>query len=200
MAFVPIVPVSLNRRQMSMRNMSRQSVCHNYHVQRQRYAVTASASDKAALSKQECSPLSEAQQKEWERVQHRVCTLLSVDERTGDKIVSRAFGWATQKFWRGRKKNEAPSLDVLENSLKFLMDVVEIKEATLPCLIMDFPEVIALDVSRMQDNVNFITKTYPYIKGERLTRAVLGNPAVLGYDFDCEGDCKSECARCWAQF
>lgn len=146
--------------------------------------------------------LNEAQLgEEWIRVRNKVEELLSIDdEAAANKVVSRAFGWAGQKFWRFRKQKQLPSLSIVSDSLEFLTGVVGIEEQTLPKIVKDFPEVLALSVDRMQSNVNYITKTYPALKGERLTRAVIDNPAVLGYDFDCEGDCQSECVRCWAQF
>lgn len=117
-----------------------------------------------------------------------------------DKLVGRAFGWGTQKFWRGRVKQEPPSLDAVRTSLSFLSDEVAVDDSHVPAVLRNFPEVLALSVSRMKENVDFIQRTYPVLKGDKLTKAILENPAVLGFDFDCEGDCKSECARCWVQF
>lgn len=146
------------------------------------------------------SALSDAQVEEWGRVRERVEGILSLDEVAADKIVARAFGWGSQKFWRFRKQKQPPSLSVVNQSLDFLTNSVGIDVTGLPKIIKNFPEVLALEVDRMQSNVDYIIKTYPNLKGQLLTRAVADNPAVLGYDFDCEGDCQSECARCWAQF
>lgn len=144
--------------------------------------------------------LSDSQLEEWGRVRERVEGVLSIDEAAANKMVSRAFGWGSQKFWRFRKQKEPPSLSVVNQSLDFLANNVGIETTALAKLIKEFPEVLALGVDRMKTNVNYISKTYPSLKGNRLTRAVIDNPAVLGYDFDCEGDCQSECVRCWAQF
>lgn len=163
-------------------------------------ATGREAGASAGASNGKTSSLSDSQLEEWGRVRERVEGVLSIDEAAANKMVSRAFGWGSQKFWRFRKQKQPPSLSVVNQSLNFLTNNVGIDTTALPKLIKDFPEVLALGVNRMETNVNYISKTYPSLKGKLLTRAVIDNPAVLGYDFDCEGDCQSECVRCWAQF
>ena len=141
------------------------------------------------------------QLQEWSKV----ATLLQSLDPTlaqpeADKLVGRAFGWGTQKFWRGDVKQEPPSLDSAEQSLQFLREQVDLDEKGMAAIIKSFPEVLRLTVARMQENISYIQRTYPNIKGQLLINTVKGTPAVLGYDYDCEGDCKSECARCWVQF
>ena len=62
-----------------------------------------------------------------------------------------------------------------------------------------FPEVLGLDVSLMQSNVDKLTTTW-HMKGAVLQRAILRKPRVLGSIVDCKGDCLGLCSRCFAQF
>lgn len=116
-----------------------------------------------------------------------------------ERAVGRAFGWGSQKFWRGRVKQRPVSLETVRESLNFLRSF-GLTDTQVSAVLKSFPEVLAVSTKRMADNVRHIQLTYPALKDARLVNAVLDNPAVLGYDFDCEGDCKSECARCWVQF
>lgn len=38
------------------------------------------------------------------------------------------------------------------------------------------------------------------LEGQVLRGAVLRNPALLGYNVDCLGDCSGDCNRCWVRF
>lgn len=138
---------------------------------------------------------------EWKKVSEMLRSVNgSLGEADADRLVGRAFGWGTQKFWRGDVKHEAPSLRQAEESCTFLREVIELDDPGLAAVIKKFPEVLRLTLDRMNENIETIQKTYPNIKGAMLTNSVKADPAVLGFDFDCEGDCKSECARCWVQF
>lgn len=147
--------------------------------------------------------LSAEQLTEWEEA---AGVLTSLDDSLlppdkADALLLRAFGWRSQRFWRGRKSNEAPSVTAVRDALAFLREGVGVEgDRETAELLVKFPELLGVGVTRMRDNVSTIERTYPSLKGAGLTRAVISNPAVLGYDFDCEGDCKSECARCWVQF
>lgn len=123
-----------------------------------------------------------------------------LSDADADKIVARAFGWGSQKFWRGDVKQEKPSLQQAQSAVQFLRDEIGLDEPAVAAVIKKFPEVIRLTIDKMTDNVATIQKNYPNLKGALLINSVKATPAVLGFDFDCEGDCKSECARCWVQF
>lgn len=117
-----------------------------------------------------------------------------------DRVVARAFGWGSQKFWRGDVKEEPPCLKQVRDSVGCLKEVVGLDEKDVGLVVKKFPEVLRLKVGRMRENIEFIRKNYAHIQGALLVNAVKETPAVLGFDFDCEGDCQSECERCWVQF
>lgn len=145
--------------------------------------------------------LSTEQQTEWQEVVTEIKRVSpELSESDVDKLVQRAFGWGTQKFWRGRMKKQPASIDTTTAAITFLQDVVGIDDIAIARLIPKFPELVGLSTTRMRENVNHIQRLYPHIKGKLLANSIINNPAVLGYDFDCEGDCQSECARCWVQF
>lgn len=145
--------------------------------------------------------LTSEQLDEWKRVSDLVQSVnASLKPGDADRLVGRAFGWGTQKFWRGDVKHEPPSVSQAEASLSFLRERVGLDDDCVSTVVKTFPEVLRLSLERMNANVDQIQKSYPNIKGEMLINTVKDSPAVLGYDFDCEGDCKSECARCWVQF
>lgn len=138
---------------------------------------------------------------EWKRVSDLVQSVNSnLKPDDADRLVGRAFGWGTQKFWRGDVENEPPSISQVEASLSFLRQRVGLDDGSVAAVVKKFPEVLRLTLERMNANVDQIQSTYPNIKGKMLINSVTESPAILGYDFDCEGDCKSECARCWVQF
>lgn len=124
-----------------------------------------------------------------------------LSEQEADKMVGRAFGWSSQKFWRGDVKEERPELTQVTAALDFLRNEIGVEEKDFAAILKKFPEVVRLPVERMAGNKDFIIESYPVFKnGTMLLNVVKETPAVLGYDFDCAGDCKSECARCWVQF
>lgn len=163
-------------------------------------ATEAATGAKADARGRKDSGLSYAQVEEWGRVRERLEEVLSVDDVTADKLVACAFGWENQTFWRLRELKQPPSLSVVDQSLDFLTNEIGIDAKDLLKVIKDFPEVLALKVSQMQSNVSYMSEMYPRLKGKLLAEAVIDNPAVLGYDYDCEWDCQSECARCWTRF
>lgn len=145
--------------------------------------------------------LTSEQLHEWKEVSDLVRTVnSSLKPDDADRLVGRAFGWGTQKFWRGDVKCEAPSLEQARGSLVFLRETVGLDEISMGIVVKKFPEVLRLSLEKMTSNVDQIQRNFPNIKGKMLANSIRDSPSVLGYDFDCEGDCKSECARCWVQF
>ncbi len=63
-----------------------------------------------------------------------------------------------------------------------------------------FPEVLGLPVEeQLQNNVEKLKKDW------KMTDKVIPNvlkrqPALLGFNVDCEGNCQGDCNRCWVRF
>lgn len=145
--------------------------------------------------------LSTKQLDEWRKVSEflqELSTTFSPNDT--DKLIARAFGWGTQRFWRGDVREEVPCLTQVRDSVTCLKDVVGLDDEEVALVAKKFPEVLRLRMERMRENIGHIHKNYPHIKAALLVNAVKETPAVLGFDFDCEGDCQSECERCWVQF
>lgn len=148
--------------------------------------------------------LSDAQLQEWKEVALVVKALNpAFDDKDADKIVSRAFGWASQKWWRGDVIHEPPSLAVVQNVIAFLKEEVGFDEHVIGTRVLKkFPEVIRMDIERMRQNRDYLKETYPALNSnpKALLNSLTEQPAALGYDVDCGGDCMSECSRCWVRF
>lgn len=123
---------------------------------------------------------------------------LSAEE--AELTVRRAFGWGSQRYWRRAVLREAPSAAAAQRRLHFLRDTLALRHADVQLVLRRFPEVLRLDMQQLRDAVALMQRNWPALTGSRLAAAVRDKPAVLGFDFDCEGDCQGECSRCWAQF
>ena len=126
-------------------------------------------------------------------------------EAAADAAVAKAFGWGrlSQRFWRGDRVEEQPSLARAQGSLEFLRaEPLNMSDSEIAQVLKKFPEALNLDVGeRMAANMAYLQKEYPaFKKGVMLKNAVLEQPAILGFSVDCGGDCMSECNRCWARF
>ena len=62
-----------------------------------------------------------------------------------------------------------------------------------------FPEVVGVPVETLRESLARLESGF-FIKGKVATRTLLRRPDVLGMDFDCEGDCKGQCHKCWVRF
>lgn len=146
--------------------------------------------------------LSEDEMARWDQAANHVRQLgpgVGGDDAV-EKVIGTAFGWGVQKFWKGRVKQEVPSPEIVEEALQFLREQIGLSDDDVIKVVKKFPEVLRVGIERMNENLEYVQRSYPHIKGTLLKNSVKDTPAVLGFDFDCEGDCKSECARCWVQF
>jgi hypothetical protein len=89
----------------------------------------------------------------------------------------------------------------LDAALQFLQQLGSgMSEDQVFKVVKAFPEVLGCDVQQqLQGNMNKLQKDWK-LEGSVLVKAVLRQPAVLGYNLDCMGDCAGECNRCWARF
>ncbi len=63
-----------------------------------------------------------------------------------------------------------------------------------------FPEVIALPVEeQLQHNIEKLKKDWK-MTDKVIPNVIKRQPAVLGYNVDCEGNCQGDCNRCWVRF
>ena len=63
-----------------------------------------------------------------------------------------------------------------------------------------FPEVMALPVEeQLQHNAEKLKKDWK-MTDKVIPSVIKRQPAVLGYNVDCEGNCQGDCNRCWVRF
>ena len=63
-----------------------------------------------------------------------------------------------------------------------------------------FPEVLGLPVEQqLQRNVEKLKIDWK-MTDKVIPNVVKRQPAVLGYNVDCEGNCQGDCNRCWVRF
>ena len=66
--------------------------------------------------------------------------------------------------------------------------------------VKSFPEVMALPVEeQLQHNVEKLKKDWK-MTDKVIPNVIKRQPAVLGYNVDCEGNCQGDCNRCWVRF
>lgn len=160
------------------------------------------AAEKKALNDPSIA-LSAAQLAEWSEVASLLQSLSpGLSPSAADAAVRRAFGWATQKWWRGDVVREPPTTAPVLAAVCFLRDELGLTDDEIGGrMLKKFPEIVRLPVERMRENVALIQTSYPVMKKEAVLRAtVVEQPQALGFDVDCGGDCKAECARCWVRF
>lgn len=97
-------------------------------------------------------------------------------------------------------QSEQPAdLQQLETTLQFLVQL-GLSDEQVAKVVKAFPEVLGCDVQQqLQGNVDKLQADWK-LQGCVLVKAVLRQPAVLGYNLDCMGDCAGECNRCWVRF
>jgi len=123
------------------------------------------------------------------------------DDTEISKILSRAFGWTSQAYWRGQRTRSNPSLDAIQNALKVFTHELQLQPNDIRSVLRKFPEAMALDEdgTQLRDNQRYMKDTLR-MDAERVRKSVIAQPQALGYNFDCGGDCQGECVRCWVRF
>ena len=142
--------------------------------------------------------LPEATQTAWEECSNRL-EILGLSAEDTEKTLVKAFGWASQAYWRNEKIKEDPVVDQVEAVLDFLTSIGIASEADQAAIITKFPEVLGLEVELMQENVEKLQKAF-FLKGPALLGTLKRKPRVLGTLVDCEGSCQGLCTRCFAHF
>jgi len=117
-------------------------------------------------------------------------------------VLTRAFAWGSQIYWRKKRAQEVPTPEAIRPTLEFLTRELAMNAAQAADVVRAFPEVLGVSLERrVKPNVRRIETEWK-LKNPRLKNSIIENPDCLGYDVDCavQGDCVGECARCWARF
>lgn len=133
-------------------------------------------------------------------------TTAIVEEETGlrpavaEQIVTRAFGWSSQLYWRKSKIQEVPQPEQVKESLAYLKTILP-KQDQLTKVIEGFPECVALGVEGEAPSLKYACE---YIHKEwdmdaPVDAMILAKkPKLLGNTVDCRGTCQGMCHQCWA--
>ena len=118
-----------------------------------------------------------------------------------DAVLERAFGWgaASQRYWRGTREEQPPCPETVAAALDFLGALDGMDGEGQRKVVEKFPEVVGVPVETLRESLARLESGF-FIKGKVATRTLLRRPDVLGMDFDCEGDCKGQCHKCWVRF
>ncbi|GMH42168.1 hypothetical protein BSKO_10087 [Bryopsis sp. KO-2023] len=134
----------------------------------------------------------------WEKSLEIVADL-GFEAEKAEKLLARGFGWTSQAYWQGAKKDEVPEPAMIQERLAYLEEV-GIKGADAATAVQKFPEVLGCDIEeRLKPNMELLEKQY-FLKGPIKAKVIMRKPKIMGNVIDCRGDCKGECSRCWAQF
>lgn len=88
----------------------------------------------------------------------------------------------------------------MQASLDYLRQLGLSEDAKLAKVVKGFPEVLGCGVDdQLKQAVEVLEKTWK-MRGPVIANTVMRRPQVLGYNYDCEGDCAGECNRCWVRF
>ena len=80
------------------------------------------------------------------------------------------------------------------------LDELGVKDKDLAAAVKQFPQVLGMKVEeRMKPNVEKIEKEFK-IAGPAMKNVLKRKPQVLGFNWDCYGDCQGNCPRCWVHF
>ncbi|XP_057974781.1 uncharacterized protein LOC131162379 [Malania oleifera] len=116
-----------------------------------------------------------------------------------DKILGKAFGQIHSPYWGEERRKEIPEFETVDVILDYLRSL-GLSDDDLCKLLKKFPEVLGCSLEdELRNNVFVLEKEWG-IKGKSLRNLLLRNPKVLGYNFDCKGDCMAKCTRCWVRF
>lgn len=124
---------------------------------------------------------------------------LGCTEEEATTVVERAFGWGSQLYWRGSKKNEVPNLEAVEANVQYVKEMMG-KESNFQKVLKGFPEILALPLEGPEPSLKyafeFIASDWR-MSGPAMQMTVARKPKILGNEVDCRGNCAGLCHRCW---
>ncbi|CAK0784776.1 hypothetical protein CVIRNUC_007980 [Coccomyxa viridis] len=142
--------------------------------------------------------LGAADLEQWQLCQAKLAQL-GFEEEECDTVLKKAFGWAGQAYWRKSKVKEVPTEQQVD-AVKAFLQGLKFSEADIKKAVKTFPEVLGLPVEQqLQGNVEKLKKDWK-MTDKVIPNVVKRQPAVLGYNVDCEGNCQGDCNRCWVRF
>eukprot|EP00240_Pyramimonas_obovata_P013783 CAMPEP_0118934866 /NCGR_PEP_ID=MMETSP1169-20130426/14340_1 /TAXON_ID=36882 /ORGANISM="Pyramimonas obovata, Strain CCMP722" /LENGTH=260 /DNA_ID=CAMNT_0006877815 /DNA_START=80 /DNA_END=863 /DNA_ORIENTATION=- len=125
-------------------------------------------------------------------------TTAMVQEATGitaeeaEEVVTRAFGWGSQLYWRKSKVQEVPQTEQVEESIAYLKSMLP-KQDQLVKVIKGFPECVAIGVEAGPPGLKY---AFEYIDKEWDMQPPVSNmviakkPKLLGNSVDAEARAK----------
>lgn len=143
--------------------------------------------------------LSAEEQQQWVACAAILADRCGLEGDAADLALLKAFGWKGQGFWRQERVNEPPAAAHVSAVLDFVEGLGVNQPGELSKLVGTFPEVLALSLGLLQENVSVLRDKWS-MRGAVLCNAVKRKPRVLANNLDCEGTCAGLCTRCWAQF
>lgn len=138
---------------------------------------------------------------QWEAARARLAAGGDWEPEEADAVLERAFGWgaASQRYWRQTREEQPPCPETVGAVLEFLDSLEGMDSAAMQKVVEKFPEVVGLPVEILRNSVVQLEKSF-FMKGKVITKTVIRRPDLLGMDFDCLGDCKGQCHKCWVRF
>ena len=100
---------------------------------------------------------------------------------------------------RQTREEQPPCPETVGAVLEFLDSLEGMDSAAMGKVVQKFPEVVGLPVETLRQSVAQLEKSF-FMKGKVVTKTVIRRPDLLGMDFDCQGDCKGQCHKCWVRF
>lgn len=134
------------------------------------------------------------QQEQWQSSRELVEELgFSAEDATD--VLAQSFGWSYSDFWGEEKEATVPDPESVSASLSLMKSL----GVDMAALVKKFPEVMGLSEGEIQYSLGTLDGTWG-IAGKNLKNVLMRNPQVLGFNFDCGGDCAGQCSRCWVRF
>lgn len=163
---------------------------------KRRCAIISTAVKVTRLSEE--AAMAAASQAGWQASRVLLETRVGLAKTEADFVISEAFGWGSQAYWRQQKVKHPPNVEQVEQVLDLLCRL-GIAESELGKVVGSFPQVLGCKLDLLENNVDLL-RTKWFLKGRVLAGTIVRKPAVLGSTVDCEGSCIAECNRCWARF
>ena len=154
---------------------------------------------KSTAKDQSAALLEDGKKTESWGVCRRLISSLDFTEEEVDLLLGKAFGWVQSPYWGEERESLLPSPEAINGMVTYLRSL-GLSDDDVSKLLKKFPEVLGCSLEEeVRVNVTLLKSSWG-IEGKALTKLLLRNPKVLGYNVDCKGDCIAQCTRCWVRF